>query len=144
MAKIVSLRSVFIAATLIVSVCNLASAHHSGAEFDLDHPRTLEGTVKTVNWTNPHIFFVVESDAKDGEPAQTWTFQAASPGVLSFWGWTKSSLQPGDHAVFDYAPLRDSSPGGYLLRVTLPTGKELRFRFDIPLQHLRPGTPAHQ
>lgn len=141
MAKIVSLKTVFFVATLIAVFCELALAHHSGAEFDLEHPRTLQGTVKTVDWTNPHIFFIVEADPKDGAPMQTWTFQAASPGVLSFWGWTKSTVQPGDHAVFDYAPQRDGGPGGYLLRVTLPSGKELRFRFDLPLPP-RGGTPA--
>ena len=34
-----------------------ASAHHSNAAYDVDHLRTIEGTVKEVNWTNPHITF---------------------------------------------------------------------------------------
>jgi hypothetical protein len=42
-------------------------------------------------------------------------------------GWTKRSLQPGDHAVFRYAPLRDGNPGGFLLKVTLPSGQELTY-----------------
>jgi hypothetical protein len=29
--------------------------------------------------------------------------------------------------VFHYAPLRDGSPGGFLVRVTLPSGQELSF-----------------
>jgi hypothetical protein len=45
-------------------------------------------------------------------------------------GWTKHSLQPGDHAVFHYAPLRDGRPGGFLMKVTLPDGKELSFSFS--------------
>ena len=93
----------------------------------MEHPRDIEGTVKTVNWTNPHITFVIEADAKDGQPAQTLTFEVSSPGVLTRSGWTKRSLQPGDHAVFHYAPLRDGNPGGFLVRVTLPTGQELSF-----------------
>ena len=48
----------------------------------MEHPKTMEGTVKTVNWTNPHITFVIEADAKDGEPAPTWVFEVSSPGVL--------------------------------------------------------------
>jgi len=90
----------------------------------------MEGTVKTVNWTNPHITFVIESDAKDGQPAQTWVFEVSSPGVLTRSGWTKHSLQPGDHAVFHYAPLRDGKPGGFLMKVDLPDGKELSFSFS--------------
>jgi hypothetical protein len=42
-------------------------------------------------------------------------------------GWTKRSLQPGDHAVFLYAPLRDGKPGGFLRKVTLPSGQELSY-----------------
>jgi hypothetical protein len=88
----------------------------------------MEGTVKTVNWTNPHITFVIEKkDVKSGEPPSTWVFEVSSPGVLTRSGWTKRSLQPGDHAVFRYAPLRDGSPGGFLQKVTLPSGQELTY-----------------
>ena len=112
---------------LSLSLSAPAAAHHSGAAYDFEHPRTMEGTVKTVNWTNPHITFVVEADAKDGEPARTWIFEVSSPGVLTRSGWTKRSLQPGDHAIFHYAPLRDGNPGGFLLTVTLPNGQQLGY-----------------
>jgi len=127
MIKTVSPKIALIAAGLTLVLVGMAAAHHSGAAYDLDHPKTMEGTVKTVNWTNPHITFVVESDAKDGEPASSWVFEVSSPGVLTRSGWTKRSLQPGDHAVFRYAPLRDGNPGGFLLKVTLPNGQELSF-----------------
>jgi hypothetical protein len=104
-----------------------AAAHHSNAAYDTDHPLTMEGTVKTVNWTNPHISFVIEADVKNGEQPTTWVFEVSSPGVLTRSGWTKRSLQPGDHATFRYAPLRDGSPGGFLMKVTLPNGQELTY-----------------
>ena len=138
---------VFVAAGLMLGFGGVAAAHHSNAAYDLEHPRTVDGTVKTVNWTNPHITFVVEIDAKNAEPAATpatasataspgtspatspgtWVFEVSSPGVLTRSGWTKRSLQPGDHAVFRYAPLRDGNPGGFLLKVTLPSGQELSY-----------------
>jgi hypothetical protein len=116
-----------LAAGLTLGLSGVAAAHHSGAAYDLANPKTMEGTVKSVNWTNPHITFVIESDAKDGEPARSWVMEVSSPGVLTRSGWTKRSLQPGDHAVFRYAPLRDGTLGGFLLRVTLPDGQELSF-----------------
>ena len=119
--------SLLLSPGLLVILAGVAAAHHSGAAYDMEHPRDTEGTVKTVNWTNPHITFVIETDAKDGQPAQTLTFEVSSPGVLTRSGWTKRSLQPGDHAVFHYAPLRDGNPGGFLVRVTLPSGQELSF-----------------
>jgi len=117
----------FMAAGLIFALGNVATAHHSGAAYDMEHLRTTEGTVKTVNWTNPHITFVIECDAKEGEAPQTMVFEVSSPGVLTRSGWTKRSLQPGDHAVFHYAPLRDGNPGGFLLKVDLPNGQVLSF-----------------
>jgi len=114
----------FLAVSLVLGFGDIAAAHHSNAAYDLDHPQTVEGTVKAVNWTNPHITFVIEADIKEGG---TWVFEVSSPGVLTRSGWTKRSLQPGDHAVFRYAPLRDGNPGGFLLRVTLPNGQELSY-----------------
>jgi hypothetical protein len=120
-------RIVLLVASLVLGLGGGAAAHHSSAAYDADHPQTMEGTVKSVNWTNPHISFVVEKDAKGGEPASTWVFEVSSPGVLTRSGWTKRSLQPGDHAVFRYAQLRDGRPGGYLQKVILPSGRELTY-----------------
>jgi len=125
-------RIAFLAASLILGFGGIAAAHHSNAAYDLDHPQTMEGTVKTVNWTNPHITFVIDADAKNGEAASSWVFEVSSPGVLTRSGWTKRSLQPGDHAVFRYAPLRDGTPGGFLLKVTLPSGQELSYSLTPP------------
>ena len=123
----VSPKTAFVVAGLMLGLDGIAAAHHSNAAYDLEHLKTVESTVKTVNWTNPHITFVVETDAKDAVPASTWVFEVSSPGVLTRSGWTKRSLQPGDHAVFRYAPLRDGNPGGFLIKVTLPSGQELSY-----------------
>jgi hypothetical protein len=125
-------RIISLAASLVLSFGGMAAAHHSNAAYDLDHPKTMEGTVKVVNWTNPHITFVVEADGKTGEQPASWVFEVSSPGVLTRSGWTKRSLQPGDHAVFRYAPLRDGNPGGFLLKVTLPSGQELSYSLTPP------------
>ena len=120
-------KAMFLAACLTLGLVGVAAAHHSNAAYDSDHPQTVQGTVKQVNWTNPHISFVVETDVKEGPQAGTWTFEVSSPGVLTRSGWTKRSLQPGDHAVFDYLPLRDGKPGGFLRKVILQDGKELTY-----------------
>ncbi len=127
MSPKVFLPAASLAVSLVLGFGGIAAAHHSNAAYDLDHPQTMEGTVKTVNWTNPHITFVIEKDVKSGEAASIWVFEVSSPGVLTRSGWTKRSLQPGDHAVFRYAPLRDGTPGGFLQKVTLPNGQELTY-----------------
>jgi uncharacterized protein DUF6152 len=121
-----------LAAMLMLGLVVPAAAHHSSAAYDFGHLQTLEGTVKQVNWTNPHISFVIEADAKDGKTPETWVFEVSSPGVLTRSGWTKRSLQVGDHATFNYAPLRDGRPGGLLRKVTLQSGQELTYSLTTP------------
>jgi hypothetical protein len=120
-------KATILAASVLVGAGGGAAAHHSNAAYDLEHSRTVEGTVKQVNWTNPHITFIVETDVKEGPQAGTWVFEVSSPGVLTRAGWTKRSLQPGDHALFLYAPLRDGGSGGFLQKVTMPDGRELTY-----------------
>jgi Family of unknown function (DUF6152) len=127
MIEMPSPKIIVVAAGLLLGFGGIAAAHHSNAAYDLEHPKTVEGTVKAVNWTNPHISFVVDVDAKDAEPAATWVFEVSSPGVLTRSGWTKRSLQPGDRATFHYAPMRDGTTSGFLLKATLPSGQELSY-----------------
>jgi hypothetical protein len=112
---------------LILGSIFAVQAHHSNAAYDLEHPRSFEATVKSVNWSNPHITFHVTSDGKDGQPGEDWVFEVSSPGVLTRSGWTKRSLQPGDHATFQFAPLRDGAHGGFLRQVTLQNGSILTY-----------------
>jgi hypothetical protein len=111
----------------IPGFASTAAAHHSTAAYDYEHSRTVEGVVKQVNWSNPHVTFNIEIDDKEGPNPGTLVFEVSSPGVLTRSGWTKRSLQPGDRATFFYAPLRDGRPGGFLRKVTLPNGQELTF-----------------
>ena len=119
--------ALFVVSGLALGLAGAALAHHSNAAYDFDHLATMEATVKQVNWTNPHITFVVEKDVNKGEPTSTWVLEVSSPGVLTRSGWTKRSLQPGDHAVFHYAPLRDGTDSGYLTEVILPNGQKLKY-----------------
>jgi hypothetical protein len=103
-----------------------ALAHHSFAMFDTKTKLSMSGTVKELEWTNPHITIWVYNDAKPGETPELWNFETSSPGILTRDGWTKRSLQPGDKVQIDYNPSRDGGHSGELAKVTLTaTGKVL-------------------
>jgi len=52
---------------------------------------TLQGTVKLLEWTNPHVWLWVDgSDGKGG--TATYGFETNAPAELSrFFGWSKAS-----------------------------------------------------
>ena len=71
-------------------------AHHSfAAEFDDKKPIKVTGVVKTVEWTNPHIWFYVDVKDESGK-VTTWGFSGGPPGMLMRRGITKAVLKPGD------------------------------------------------
>lgn len=100
-----------------------ALAHHSGSMFDSTKPVTVRGVVKTFDWVNPHARIILEPDDQAGK---TWMVEMTSTGRLSRSGWTKRSLQPGDHVEVKMQPAKDGRPIGSLLEVkNLATGAVL-------------------
>ena len=72
-----------------------AFAHHSVvAEFDPNSPITFKGTIKKVEWTNPHIYTSVEVTA-DGKTT-VYRVEGGPPNALFRQGWRKESLKIGD------------------------------------------------
>src|ERR1700728_96326 len=103
-----------------------ASAHHSFAMFEPTKTLTFKGTVKTFQWTNPHVILWVLVQPDGGGAAQEWSLETTSPGVLTRSGWTRLSLKAGDRVSVVLSPLRDGSHGGGLNSVTLlDTGQKL-------------------
>ena len=95
-----------------------ALAHHSFAMYDTGRTVTLRATVKSLQWTNPHVIVWLNAEQEGGEP-QLWSVEVSSPGAMTREGWTRRSLQPGDKVVVDLAPLRDGNHGGSLKKLTV-------------------------
>lgn len=73
-----------------------AFAHHStAAEFDKDKPITFTGTVRKVQWMNPHIYTLVETKGTDGKPV-VYRIEGGPPNALYRLGWRMDSLKIGD------------------------------------------------
>jgi uncharacterized protein DUF6152 len=99
-----------------------ASAHHSFAMFDNTKTVTVAGTVKDVAYANPHVWvnLVVMNDKN--LPA-TWGMEGGNLGGLYRMGWHKDSVKTGDKIRMDIHPMKDGSPGGQILRVTMEDGR---------------------
>jgi len=129
--------------TFMLASSSAALAHHSYAMFDLTRESTLSGTVKTVEWTNPHVWLFVASEGAAQEIA-TYAFETVSPGeLIRFYGWNKSTLSVGDKITVRYAPLRSGQRGGAVRSITLADGRVLKTRVgSIPLGPPPGGPPG--
>lgn len=119
--------SLLLAVTFAVSG---AAAHHSLAPYAMAEVKTVEGAVKTFDWSNPHVRLNVL--VPDGTGGSTeWEFEGSSVGRLSSTGFRKDLLAPGDTVAVVYNPRRDHTPGGFFVAIKLADGKILttdRFR----------------
>jgi hypothetical protein len=118
--KVVGLSAIVIAAISVPAV-----AHHSFAMFDAQKTVTVQGTVKELEWTNPHAWLrIMVNDQKLGRPV-LWAFEMSSPARMATIGMRADSVRPGDSVTVTFHPMRDGSRGGQFMQAKLPDGKEI-------------------
>jgi len=111
-----------------------AAAHHSLAPYAMAEVKTVDGTVKSFDWSNPHVRLnVLVPDGKGG--SAEWEFEGSSVGRLSSTGFKKDSLAPGDTISVAYNPRRDHTLGGFFVAIKMADGTTLttdRFHGTVP------------
>ena len=118
-------RRVLAVVGLLALLATPAIAHHSfAAEYDNSQPVKVTGTLTRVEWTNPHIWFFVQTAEPDGNPVE-WGFSGAPPGVLMRRGINKDVLKIGADVKVEGFRARDGSNHASAGRVTLPDGRNV-------------------
>jgi hypothetical protein len=111
-----------------------AWAHHSfAAEYDADKPAKLQGTVKKVEWINPHSWITIDVKNQKGT-IETWEIEAGAPNAMFRRGFNKDSLPLGTEIVVT----------GYLAKnglhrlngrdLTFPDGRKLFMATSNPFE----------
>lgn len=98
-----------------------ALAHHSFAMFDMTTTATISGTVKKLEWTNPHLWLWVVVDDGKGV-TQVWGLEGTSPAEAMRRGWSKRCVTEGEKISVTLHPLKDGRPGGSLGDLTRADG----------------------
>jgi len=113
---------VFSAVALLLTL-NSASilAHHSFAMFDQSTKVEITGVVSEVQWTNPHVWIMVDVTQDDGT-AVSWGVEFTSKVHLTRRGFSPDMLNVGDEVTFSVSPYADGSPGGRFYWVQLADG----------------------
>ena len=122
----------FAAVAAMVLGVSVARAHHSvAAEFDTNKPITFKGTIKKVDWTNPHIYTSVETKSPDGKTV-VYRVEGGPPNALFRQGWRKDSLKVGDTVtVSGWRAKNPDSPNVGQASIVAADGKKI-FSGDGP------------
>jgi hypothetical protein len=118
------LRTAALIAVAASSFALPALAHHSFAIFDQSRVLYATGTVKQLEWINPHLWLHVDIADAAGQ-MRTWSFEGGATAQLSALGWRPDSVKPGDKVEVGYRPMKDGSRGGQIMNVTFPNGQKV-------------------
>jgi len=137
-------------ALLILALLGAAAVpafpHHAfAAEFDVNKPVTVKGTVTKIEWMNPHAWIYVEQKTDNG--VEQWQFETGAPIELARRGWRKNDLKVGDEVTVQGVRAKDGTNTGSARLVTLPSGKKVfsgAAGDDGPAPPAQPSGSAHQ
>jgi hypothetical protein len=99
-------------------------AHHGNAGVDMTKKVVLKGVVTDWRWQNPHSILKFDVKADDGSIVH-WSTETNNPADMVEKGWTAKSIKIGDEITATLHPVKNGSPVGILVQVTLPDGRTL-------------------
>ena len=105
------LSNIFRVGAGLLLISSTILAHHGTSGYDMEKVITLNGTVTSFNWSNPHC--LVHIDLKDSKgDVKDWIIELAAPTLMSRNGWTKDSLKPGDEVIAETHPAKNGATTG--------------------------------
>ena len=114
----------FVGATSLFAAVSAESHHSFAAEFDVNRPVKLSGTVTKLEWTNPHAWIFI--DAKDASGnVQSWAVELVGINDLLRRGWGRDRVKQGDTINVDGFGAKNGTNTANAASVTLANTGEL-------------------
>src|SRR5438874_4469902 len=100
-------------------------AHHAfSAEFDVNKPLTLKGTLSKWEMINPHSWFHIDVKGPDGKVTE-WMVEGGSPNTLIRLGVTKYTVKIGTELTIDAYQAKEGTNKAVGRNFVLPDGTRL-------------------
>src|SRR5215475_6865231 len=100
-------------------------AHHAfSAEFDINKPLTLKGTLVKWEMVNPHSWFHINVTGSDGKVTE-WMIEGGSPSALIRTGVTKNTLKVGTELTIEAYGAKEGPNKAVGRNFILPDGSRL-------------------
>src|ERR671937_1549289 len=113
-------------------------AHHAfSAEFDVNKPLTLKGTLTKWEMINPHSWFHIDVKGPDGKVTE-WMVEGGSPNTLIRLGVTKYTVKVGTEMTIEGYQAKEGTNKAVGRNFVLPDGT----RLFLSLNGSVPGTPG--
>ncbi len=114
-----------VASLALLVLAASASAHHSfAAEFDIDQPVTLRGTLTELEWVNPHGWIHMDVLGPDNVVVN-WAVEMGNPTTLLRRGLRRSDFPPGIEFVVEGYKAKDGTPTANGITITFPDGRNV-------------------
>jgi hypothetical protein len=116
--------AVVLGAVLLLTSAQVLAHHAFAAEFDVNKPLTLKGSLLKWDMVNPHSWFHITVKEKDGKTT-TWLVEGGSPNQLIRMGVTKNTVPIGTELVVEGYQAKDGTNKAVGRNFVLADGKRL-------------------
>jgi len=112
----------FLVSGLLVTALPVSAHHSFAAEFDINKPVSLKGTLTKMAWVNPHGWIYMDVKTPDGK-VENWAIEAGGPTALLRRGLRATDFPVGLEISVEGYRSKDGSPRANGQKVTFADGR---------------------